>query len=143
MSDLERRLRRIVLLVALLGIAGAIAGMFPVHDPEHIMLVHTAYGMPLWLMVGATLLYGGLLLHNPRRGVAVGWMVWTAISVITFFGMTWDDHLMARHDVWPLTIVHALIGGMLVLIFPVTTIVLVASDREPRADEVSARVVSR
>ena len=142
MSDLERRLRRIVFLVVLLGIAGAIVGMFPVHDLEHDAM-QTAYGVPLWLMVGAIALFGGLLVANPRRAIAIGWMVWTALSMLTFFGMTWGDHLFTPADVWPLPIIHALIGGMFVLVFPVTAIVLVASDREPREAAASARVVSR
>ena len=146
MSELERRLRRIVQLVALLGIAGGIVGMFPAHftDPSTYLLVtRPAYGIPMVLLVGATLLCGGFVYHTPRRGVVIGWVIWTGLAVFTWFGITWEDHWLSNANLWPEAVGEILIGAMLVTIFPIAVIVAFASKSAPPDDSPSARLIER
>ena len=170
MSDIERRLRRIVRVVALLGIAGALFGLLPgerVYDDANNCFGHAigsffgygercqssytklvttrlAGGLPLVLFVGATLLYGWILVNNPRRWVALAWLVWTAVGLVIVFAATFElDLFMHTVTLWPMHVTFTLIGAMLVLIFPIAPIVAFTSKREVIDETASARVVTR
>ena len=171
MTDLERRLRRIVLLVALFGIAAAIAGMFPgeqVFDDANncfghafgglfshggevactasytkLVATRAAGGLPLVMFVGAELAYGAIVIQSPSRWVALGWTVWTGIGLVVWFGATFKLDLFSHTARLPAeTITYTLLGAMLLLICPIALVVGFASKRTaPGAPD--ARVVVR
>ena len=173
MTDLERRLRRIVRLVALLGIAGALVGLFPgerVYDDANncfgsafsslfshgggqhdctssytkLVAERPAGGLPLVVFVGAILMYGWLLATSPGRWAAIGWTLWTAIAGGVFVAATFKLELFSQTEtLWATPVTYTLIGAMLVLIFPIAPLVAFTSKREVTDDTPSARVVER
>ena len=145
MTDLERRLRRIVRSVALLGVAAAIVGMVPGKHLDDIYTVEYAApvgGVPLLLLIGATLLYAALLYVSPRRGVALAWAAWAALGLLTALGMAWNNHPLSGTDAsWAAPAMHTLVAAMLVLVFPVTWIVALTSRAQPTPASPTARLV--
>lgn len=172
MTDLERRFRRIVLLVALFGIAAAIAGMFPgeqifddanncfgrawggIFTENHhtvdctesytkLVATHAAGGLPLVMFVGAELAYGVMVIQRPSRWVGVGWTVWTAIGLAVWFGATFKLDLFTHSVALPAeTITYTLLGAMLILICPIAVVVGLTSKRTASIAP-DARVVVR
>jgi hypothetical protein len=146
-SDLERRLKRIIVLVLLLGVAGGIVSMFPAHFTNldtHEVVTRPAYGMPMLFALGAICVFGGFLFYSPRRGVALAWVAWTGFAGLTFAGMSWDQHFLAEQNVFPMTVGEVLIGGLLLLVLVVNPIVALVSDRRPaELLPASARLVQR
>ncbi len=170
MSALERRLRRIVVAVAVLGIAAAIVGMFPGeqvlddannclgrafsglfghhgHDDcvsSFTILVATrpAGGPPLIVLVGAILAFGLLVRLHPRRWMALAWIAWTLVALVVFFVSTFRlDMFKHTETLWATPVTEMLLGAVLLLVGPVTLFVVGTSKREV-TDLPSARVVS-
>jgi hypothetical protein len=171
-TDLERRLRRIVGIVWMLGAAGAIVGLFPgervyddanncfgsaiaglfLHGGDHgctasytkLVAERPAGGLPMVLFVGAIAAYGWLLVRHPRRWVAAAWGLWTAVALVAFFAATFKLDLFSHTEtLWATPVAYTLVGAMLLLIFPIAPIVAFASRRDDRADAPSARLVVR
>lgn len=115
---LEQRLRRVVQLAALLGIAGGAVGL-------------RTDGAVMWLLIGATLMWGYWVAIVPTRWLAIGWVPWTAVCCFIYVGITWNFHPL--HSV-----AHTLVGAMLAM--PALAMVI-AVFTDPQAHAPSARVV--
>lgn len=92
---MELRLKRVVQLAALLGVAGGLVGL-------------RSDGAVLWLLIGATLLWGYWITVKPTRALAICWVPWTAVCCFIYVGITWDFHPL--HSV-----AHTLVGAMLAM----------------------------
>ena len=117
MSDLERRLQRVVQMASVLGV---LALVFGIGQPA---------GDKLALLVGANLLYGGWVHVRPHRLVAMGWTMWALGTCLTYYGMTYELHPFAH---LPLPIAYHFLGAMLVVVGPIALIVAMASSADHR-----------
>ena len=149
MTDLERRLRRVILLAAGFGIAAALVGMltgelvFARHTDE-LLSTRRAGGWPLVAAVGAVLTYGAWLWSHPRRSHVIGWIFVTFAALVCFVIASFHlDPFHHKITLWPTHAMLVLGGTMLALIGPVALAVTLFSSREPPAPDQSARVVTR
>jgi len=115
---LEQRLRRVAQLAAVLGIAGGAVGL-------------RSDGAVLWLLIGATLMWGYWVAIVPSRALALAWVPWTAVCCFIYVGITWDFHPL--HSV-----AHTLVGAMLAMP-ALAAVVAVVSTRDSGTP--SARVL--
>ncbi len=151
-SPLERRLRRLALLIALLALAAAVLGMFPdglelwkhsfKHDEDSWDGTMRAGG---WSLVGWAVLQvwaAWSVRARPSRSRGIQWLA-QLVAIDFAGGIAWLvenlrwDHQVAR---WPGEITGTCVGTASVLALVVLPIVLFASRGEPPSQLPSARV---
>ncbi len=151
-SPLERRLRRLALLIALLAIAAAVFGMFPdgvdlwkhsfKHDEEIADGTMRAGGWSLVAWAAAQVWAAWSTRTRPGRSQGVFWLA-AMVAIDIAGGIAWlvenfrMDHEIAR---WPGHVTWVCVGTASVLALVVLPIVLLVSRGEPPSEVPTARV---
>jgi hypothetical protein len=159
-SPLERRLRRLAVVVPALAVVATVSGCVPdtmakwsvpwglngrEYVPDHVELTY-AGGVSLAVWTALHGLLARMVHHHPTRGLAIWWFVTAVIMTPVAFVM-WS---ITEHDIFlfadfaPRGLGHvtfACAGAAVVLVVVVLPIVALASSRTKVSDAPTARVV--
>ena len=155
MTPLQRRLRRLAVLVPALAVAAAVFGMLPdgvdvfhhswKHDTDTYVGTTHAGG---WALVGwaIVVLVAARFVHrDPTRVAGVRWIVVTVIiDVLACVAWAIENFTLEPETArWPGHVTAVCTGASSLLVFVVVPVVLIASKRTAPSDAVTARVVDR